>query len=144
MREFAADIEIAKLNRKINMYMNTIMKKYDLSSGTMGFMMELFFKDCVCQKELSLSMNCDKGATARAVAQLENKGYVKRIPDETYKKQKIVIVTAKGRAIQNDMSNDLRFINSVLFEGVSVGEKKSFFKTLQKLNRNIIKKLDQD
>jgi DNA-binding MarR family transcriptional regulator len=134
---------LAVLNLKINAYMNSVMKQHNLSSGTMGFLGDLFYKDHICQEELSQIVGCDKGTTARAVSQLEKKGYVKRIPHESHGKKKLVVVTEEAHEIKDKMLDDLKSITGILFTGIDEEEQKMFIRTLSKMNENLIKRINE-
>lgn len=136
--------EISKLSRKISTYLNIVLKKHDITSGTMGFLGELIFKDNICLEELSRLRDCDKGTTTRAVTLLEKKGFINKVPHPTHRKKRNVVVTEEGKKVQKAMLKDLGILTEILFKDVTTKEQNVFFETLEKLNKNIITEIKEN
>lgn len=87
---------ISILNRQAQMYLNNALKDLDIGSSEHIFLISLLKADGITQEELSARVLIDKGATARALKSLEEKGYVRREADTQDKRSKRVFITEKA------------------------------------------------
>lgn len=94
---------IAILYRKNQIYLNTQLKPYNLTSGEVGLLMSLYQEEGQTQEALSAALNIDKAATARTVKVLEQKGYVNREQDTEDKRCNRIHLTEKARVLQHDI-----------------------------------------
>lgn len=91
------------------------------------------------QQELANMMKMDKSSMLRQINALQKEMLIARIPDETDKRKKILVLTQKGgdlfkkaEAIGNTFFSDL-------YEGVSEEDLEPFFRVLNQLKANSIK-----
>ncbi|GKZ11108.1 hypothetical protein ANS017_24920 [Paraclostridium bifermentans] len=61
---------ISQLYRKSRVFINREVAKYDLSSGQLMYLMDLYVKDGKNQEEISEVLKIDKGTTARAIKKI--------------------------------------------------------------------------
>ncbi|WP_332445963.1 MarR family winged helix-turn-helix transcriptional regulator [Sphaerochaeta sp.] len=94
---------IAILYRKNQIYLNTQLKPYNLTSGEVGLLMSLYQEEGQTQEALSAALNIDKAATARTVKVLEQKGYVNREQDTEDKRCNRIHLTENARVLQHDI-----------------------------------------
>ena len=62
---------ISQLYRKSFIFINREVDKYDIKSGQLMFLLDLYTKDGKNQEEISARLKIDKGTTARALKKLE-------------------------------------------------------------------------
>jgi DNA-binding MarR family transcriptional regulator len=78
---------------------NTKMKELGLSAGQFFVLMVLSHNQGVTQDTLAWRLLIDKGSIARAVKVLEDKGFVKRITDESNRRAVLIYLTENGERL---------------------------------------------
>lgn len=131
----------AKLHRLvIAQYRHGIMD-LGIQPSQMPFIAELFqYDDPVTQDALSAALVIDKAATARALEQLEQKGFVNRMVNPNNRRQKLITVTDKAKAIQHKLFGVLQKASNVFVQDFSEEETNQ---TLDLLNRMIANALNK-
>ena len=69
-----------------------------------GILVDLWMQDGLRQQELAVSVIKDKATIARKLDQLERQNYVVRIPDEKDKRNKLIYLTHKGKALKEQLT----------------------------------------
>ncbi|WP_084767080.1 MarR family winged helix-turn-helix transcriptional regulator [Clostridium nigeriense] len=87
---------ISEIQRKGNIFFLKELADLSLGYGQFNYLMELYKKDGVRQEDLSLSLNIDKGTTARAIKKLETEGFINKIHDENDKRAYRIFLTDKA------------------------------------------------
>jgi len=87
------------------------------------------------QEKLRSLLNIDKSAVTRMVANLEEKGYLYRLQDETDKRVKRLFITDNAVTVKNMSSSVESFFYEWLLEDVNQDERKIFLKVLDELYR---------
>ena len=90
----------------------------------------------VTQDDLSQSLAIDKSATARALDQLEKNGFVTRIVNPENRRQKLVGVTEKTKAIQDRFLGILQSTSNVFVQNFSPEEKKQLIDLMNRMLNN--------
>ena len=85
------------------------------------------------QESLRSFLNIDKSAVARMAANLEEKGYIYRLQDESDKRSKKLFITDKAVHIKDISSSVESFFYEWLLEDIPQEEKKVFLKVLEDL-----------
>ncbi len=104
-KKFAADSMGRRINllfRLTMMYARDEFKKMGVGAGDYAILFNLFMEDGLSQDELSKRLRVDKSYTARAVAQLEKTGMVKRKPDPHEHRIKRVFLGDNGRDMESE------------------------------------------
>ena len=65
---------ISQIHRKSRVFMNREVSKYDIKSGQLMFLLDLYMQDGKSQEEISKKLEIDKGATTRTLKNLEEQG----------------------------------------------------------------------
>ncbi len=76
---------------------NNKLNELEISSGQYDFFLVIAKNEGINQKELSARLYVEKSTTAKAVRQLENKGYVYKKQVEKDKRYSSLYLTEKGR-----------------------------------------------
>ena len=105
---------ISVIHRKFQIDINKVLKPYDLNSSQYIFLVELYREDCVTQEYLVNKLHIDKSATARALKQLENNGYVMRSINLLDKRAYDIKLTEKAHAIHSELIDLLSDWNKYL------------------------------
>ena len=73
---------ISQIYRKGRASISKGLEQYDIGSGQMMFLLQLYKQDGISQEELTEKLNIDKGTTARSIKKLEKEGFIIRVKDE--------------------------------------------------------------
>ena len=94
----------AKLHRLMLALCKQDLMELGIQPSQIPFIAELLHcHGPVTQDQLSAVLVIDKAATARALDQLERKGFVSRVVNPDNRRQKLVTATDKAKAIQKDL-----------------------------------------
>jgi len=109
---------------------------FDISYEQWSILIHLYRRDGQTQQELSNIAVKDKAAITRLLNVLEKKNIVLRIPDRTDKRSKLVYLTHKAKAFQEDL---MALVEEMLREadkGISFEEMEQCRTTLNKIFMN--------
>ena len=90
----------------------------------------------VTQDALSTALAIDKAATARALDQLEQDGFVTRMVNPENRRQKLVMATAKAKAIQDALYEIFQNAGKVLMRNLSREEANQALRLLNQMIEN--------
>lgn len=96
---------ISILHRQSQIYINCVLKEFNITSAEYAFLLSLYKKDGITQDELSTYLYIDKSATARAIKSLEEKGYIIRNKDSVDKRCNRVYLSEKAKSYQNEIKS---------------------------------------
>lgn len=88
---------ISMIARGHAIYINHHIEEYDINATQLHFLYEISCKDEINQEEISSRCNINKGAVARSIRKLEDKGFVIRQVDDNNRRQNKISLTPKGR-----------------------------------------------
>lgn len=130
-------IYIGKIKKLMQKELNEKLKKHDLSSFHVMYIMVLYKNaEGLTLKELSSLVEVDKANTTRAINDLLNKDYIYRT--EEMRKYKIKL-TQKGKNIAKEVEKGMCSIHQKAFENFSEDEKKELIRLVIKFFNNITK-----
>lgn len=130
----------AKLHRLMVALCKKDISKLGIQSSQMPFIAELLhYDDPVTQDELSAALVIDKAATARALDQLEQNGFVSRRVNPVNRRQKLVSATDKAREIQTRFYDTLQTASDVFTRDFS---REDMGQVLELMNRMIANAMD--
>ena len=88
---------IAMIARGYAIYINHNIEEYKISATQLHLLYEISCNADINQEQISLRCNINKGAVARSIKKLEDRGFVERHVDENNRRQNKVSITPKGR-----------------------------------------------
>lgn len=91
---------ISILHRHSHIYFNEELKDLDIASSEQIFLFALFKDGRMTQEALSAKLMINKAATARALKNLEQKGYIQREISELDRRAKYVTTTELAESIK--------------------------------------------
>lgn len=127
---------ISILYRTGQSYIGKRLEPYGIGSGQFAFLAELLRQDGVSQDELAGFFRCDKATVARALQQLESRGYVRREHSPADGRVNLVYVTAKARTFEPMLFKILSGWTETLARGLSATERNEAFALLNRLVDN--------
>ena len=72
-----------KIFRKTQVYLDKVLKEYELSSGSYPYLLILMENEGISQNKISEELGYDKAMSARTITKLINLGYLDRKKDES-------------------------------------------------------------
>ena len=129
----------AKLHRlMISLYRQDILE-LGIKPSQIPFVAELLHhNEPLTQDELSTILVIDKAATARALEHLEKKGIVQRKINPQNRRQKLVTVTPKARALEKPLFDILQTISDIFTNNFSPEEKNQAIGYLNRMINNAL------
>ncbi|MEI5993024.1 MarR family winged helix-turn-helix transcriptional regulator [Candidatus Enterococcus mansonii] len=124
---------VSILYRKNVVYMNGFLKEFGLTSSEQPILMYLYRYDGVTQEAISNYLNIDKGAMARSIQTLEEKGYIQKKKSERDKRCNIVTLTKKARAIEREIKSKLQAWSDFLTEDLDQETETILFSALEQM-----------
>ncbi|MFT3823651.1 MAG: MarR family transcriptional regulator [Chitinophagaceae bacterium] len=91
----------------------------------------------IIQHDIVIAMNKDKSGVLRIIQGLEQKRLIVRVPDDTDRRRKILVVTKKGVETINRALEIEAAVIEQLLEGVPEKELKVLSRVLDTIRRNI-------
>lgn len=88
------------INRLSTHYIGKKLEKYKINYTQFIILMMLYRNEVHTQEEVRQKIYIDKAAVARAIKDLEDKGYVERISSEEDKRSKIILITEEGNRLK--------------------------------------------
>lgn len=94
---------LIKLNNKIfrttQVYLDKVLKQYELSSGSYPYLLILRENEGISQSKISSELGYDKAMSARTITKLINLGYLDRKEDEFDSRAYKLYLTEKAKAV---------------------------------------------
>ena len=88
---------ITMIARGQSIYMNHNLEDFGINATQLHLLYEISLQDSPNQESIASRCNINKGAVARSIKKLEDKGVVERTVDENNRRQNRVSLTQKGR-----------------------------------------------
>ncbi|MBC3886915.1 MarR family transcriptional regulator [Acetobacterium paludosum] len=134
-------MHLLKLNNKIfrttQVYLDKVLKKYELSSGSYPYLLMLKHQDGINQNKISEKLGYDKAMTTRTVTKLIKLGYLERNKDETDHRANNIYLTEKANVVIENILDEIHQLVQLMTKGMNDEEKINTVKSLQKLLTNM-------
>ncbi|UWG99152.1 MarR family transcriptional regulator [Dehalobacter sp. DCM] len=114
--------DLSVITRLSRMYSIRRLNNFNLAHSEHEIMMYLAQNSRVNQDMIASFFLIDKGAIAKSLSKLEEKGYVDRVINPENQREKIISLTAKGMEVMDAMWDILMEWNNGIFEGLSPEE----------------------
>ena len=118
------------------LFMNRKLKDRDCSYPEHYILMFLSGGRCVNQETIASYFMVDKGAVARMLGKMEEKGLISRAENPENHREKLVCLTETGKEKFKSMPLLREEWEQIIFEGISAEELEAFHLTLEKLAEN--------
>lgn len=126
---------ISIIHRKHAKYLNEKVKDENLSFGLYPLLISIYFNEGIIQEQLAESFHLNESTITRNLKKLEDKGFIKRIPD---KRTKRIEITDKGvKTAQKVMDYDDEWDDKIKYI-IGIEEYDNFRKTLRKLSEELL------
>lgn len=127
---------ISILYRHGHIHINEHLKPLGLTSGQAVHLMALYRQDGLRQEDLCQRIDIDKGTTARAVKQLEARGYVRKRRDPRDKRACRLHLTPKALRAKSDFLSVFLGWTRILSEGMTEEEVRTALDLMERMAGN--------
>lgn len=122
-------------------FLGSEYKEYDIGAGQYQFLVYLYVKDGITHEQLTDKIGVDKAATTRAIAKLEQAGYIRRVIDEKDKRKYHIFLTEYAKKNKDNIINVSKRWENSLIENLSNEEIDQLYDIFRKITNN---KLNND
>lgn len=130
---------ISIIHRNLCAYINQSLPGCDIGYGAKRFLVEIALSPGLTQDELSERLFMDKTTTARAVKDLEGKGYITRERDTEDKRCRRLWPTEKGKVFAPQVLAARKKAQEALSRGFSETERRQLADWLKRLSENAVR-----
>ncbi|AHF10039.1 MarR family winged helix-turn-helix transcriptional regulator [Dehalobacter restrictus] len=110
--------DLSVIFRFSRIYSMRRLTKYNLGHSEQEILMFLSKNDPVNQDMIAAFFVIDKGAVAKSLSKLEEKGYVNRMINPEDHREKMISLTPKGVEIMDNMQEILTDWHTAIYEGL--------------------------
>ncbi|MDU4934508.1 MAG: MarR family transcriptional regulator [Peptostreptococcaceae bacterium] len=128
---------ISQIHRKSRVFMNREVSKYDIKSGQLMFLLDLYMQDGKSQEEISKKLEIDKGATTRTLKNLEEQGLITRVKDNHDKRTNRIYLTEKSKDVKEDVFNLIDQLRNEVSKSLTDEEEEILIDLLEKIYKNM-------
>lgn len=123
----------SKIFRNTQIFLDKILKKYELSSGSIPYIFNLEKNEGISQNKLSKEVGNDKAMSARTIAKLIELEFVYKEQDERDSRAYNLYLTAKAKELIPEIRKDIRTLVDLVTEDLTEEEKLITTKSLKKI-----------
>ena len=125
--------KMTKIAREVSKFTVQMMKEEGIGTAEFDVIHFIRHNPGVTQTKMLETLKIDKGAAAKRVASLENKGYLIRKPNPDDGRSHLLYATEKAEELKNSKAQIETIFYEWLLEDLSAEEKEAFCKTLDQL-----------
>lgn len=125
--------KMTKIAREVNKLTVRTMRESGIGTGEFDLIHTVRHQPGISQKEISRLLNMDKGAVARRVASLEQKGYLVRKADPEDGRSQQLYATAQAETLKNSKAAIETVFYDWLLEELDEEDRQTFAAILDKL-----------
>ncbi len=134
-------MHLIKLNNKIfrttQVYLDKVLKEYELSSGSYPYLLTLAENEGISQNKISKELGHDKAMSARTITKLIKLGYFNRKEDEDDSRAYKLYLTEKGKDVIPKVIDKIRKLIDIITRDLNEEEKITTMDSLDKILKNI-------
>jgi len=132
----------SKIFRNTQMYLDKVLKKYELSSGCYHYLFILEENEGISQNKISKEIDNDKAMSARTITKLIGLGYIYKTEDEGDSRAYKLYLTEKAKVIIPKVHEEIQELVNLATVGLNESEKSITMDSLKKIMNNV-KKLNE-
>ena len=123
----------SKIFRSTQIYLDRILKKYELSSGSISYIFTLEKNEGISQNKLSKEIGNDKAMSARTITKLIELDFVYKKQDERDSRAYNLYLTAKAKELIPKIREEIQNLVNLVTEDLTEEEKSITTKSLKKI-----------
>jgi DNA-binding MarR family transcriptional regulator len=125
-----------KIYRNTHIYLDKVLKKYDLGSGAYPYLFTLEKNEGISQNKISREIGLDKAMSARTITRLIEQGYVYKEEDKRDSRAYRLYLTEKAREVIPEIHKEIRILVDLITENLTEEEKNITIRALSKVFDN--------
>ncbi|MBQ6559769.1 MAG: MarR family transcriptional regulator [Erysipelotrichaceae bacterium] len=132
--------EISGLDQRFHKYLNAVTHLEDYFNLTQIHVLVYLVRhieEDVCQKDLEIEMGLKKATITGLIDVLNEKGFVYRVQAEDDRRKNYIKLTQKAMNYKDEIYARLQELNGIVKKEISSEELGTFFRTIEKINRNM-------
>lgn len=122
-----------KIFRNTQIYLDKVLKKYDLSSGAYQYLFILEKNEGISQIKISKEIGNDKAMSARTINKLIEGNFVYREQDENDSRAYKLYLTQKAKEVIPKIHEEIQIIINLITEDLSEEEMSVTMESLKKI-----------
>jgi len=134
----------SKIFRNIQVFMDSVLEKYDLSSGSCPYLFILDKNEGISQNKISKEIGNDKAMSTRTIKKLIELDYVLKKEDERDSRAYKLYLTTKAKAVIPKMHQEIQALVNLITQDLSEKEKAITMKSLIKIFNNTQRLKDKE
>jgi len=134
----------SKIFRSTQIYLDKVLKKYELSSGSISYIFTLEKNQGISQNKLSKEIGNDKAMSARTITKLIELEFVHKKQDEKDSRAYNLYLTAKAKELIPKIREEIQIVVNVLSQDLTEEEKTITIKSLKKILTRTQKLKDEE
>ena len=103
----------------------------------LGYIYENQNNKDIYQKDIEKLLNIRRSTTTEILNVMEKKDFVKRIESPSDKRQKIIVLSKKGKYYVGEFEKFIFIVEKEILKDISNEEKDNFFFVLEKIKKNL-------
>jgi DNA-binding MarR family transcriptional regulator len=107
---------ITMISRGHTIYLNHHLEDFGINASQLHLLFEISHQRNINQEKIATRCNINKGAVARSIKKLEEKGLVTRQIDDANRRQNMISLTAKGEETLYESINLLKNWEEEVFD----------------------------
>lgn len=123
----------SKIFRNSQVYLDRVLKKYEISSGSYPYLFILEKNEGISQNKLSKEIGNDKAMSTRTITKLIELGYVYKEQHETNSRAYKLFLTEKARLAIPMIHEEIYTLVNLITEDLSEEEKQTTMVSLKKI-----------
>ncbi len=134
---------IYKTSQGLRNYAEKLLSPYGLTVEQFHILKQTSRKVGLSQNTLCQLLEKKPANITRILDRLEKKNWVKRQPNPSDRRSSLVFLTVEGEQMIDEVSNVFESYSGWFVEGIGEEEERRFRSTLEKINNNISKLMDE-
>ena len=129
--------QISHISRNIRWMIQRDLETIGVGSGQHFFLHLIQRHPGITQNEVSRKIDVDKATAAKGLAKLEQRGYLRRIPDQDDRRIRRLYLSEAGEAVMPRIEATLRRVTEVCSTDLSAEELEELFGLLDKVETSL-------
>ncbi len=135
--EHSLGYQVRRCHRRFDRLLNAQLSRYRLKSGFWYYLRVLWLGDGVTQKYLSDSTNVTENTTVSMINAMVKDGLVERSQDREDRRKMRITLTARGRALEDELIKYAIDINCIAAHGIDPREIEICSSVLRRMSENL-------
>jgi len=134
----------SKIFRSTQIFLDRVLKKYQLSSGSIPYIFTLEKNEGISQNKISKEIGNDKAMSARTITKLIDVDFVYKKQDERDSRAYNLYLTSKAKELIPKIREDIQTVVSLISEDLTEEEKTITTNSLKKILARTQKLKDEE